>query len=243
MKDMNEFRRAVYEKAEKKAAEERLRKLKLKKFVVFAACFALIIAPALVALKTGSEDKSGEMYYDGASTPATYRPENYNSGGGQYGDANKDTFYDNLIEEAEGTTPKYTTTRPYFTAASTAVTTRVQTTVATTTPLLSGTEPVPTLTQCIPDTTMSQQTETAGAESGERADVTVGGKSVILKKGMSYAEICKLLGGEGRVALGAPIYTWSCGDGVTLTVRFELTGDADTPYPERMKAVYFTVIR
>lgn len=53
----------------------------------------------------------------------------------------------------------------------------------------------------------------------------------------------KWLGGEGRVALGAPIYTWSCGDGVTLTVRFELTGDADTPYPERMKAVYFTVIR
>ena len=81
----------------------------------------------------------------------------------------------------------------------------------------------------------------AGAESGERADVTVGGKSVILKKGMSYAEICKLLGGEGRVALGAPIYTWSCGDGVTLTVRFELTGDADTPYPERMKAVSFAV--
>lgn len=243
MKDMNEFRRAVYEKAEKKAAEERMRKLKLKKFVVFAACFALIIAPALVALKTSSEDKSGGICYEVGSTPATYRPENYNSGGGQYGDANKDTFYDNLIEEAEGTTPKYTTTRPYFTAASTAVTTRAQTTVATTTPLLSGTEPVPTLTQYIPDTTTSRQAGTAGGIFDDFADVKIGGRLITLKKGMSYAEICKLLGGEGRVALGAPIYTWSCGDGVTLTVRFELTGDADTPYPERMKAVYFTVIR
>lgn len=207
MKDMNEFRRAVYEKAEKKAAEERMRKLKLKKFVVFAACFALIIAPALVALKTSSEDKSGGICYEVGSTPATYRPENYNSGGGQYGDANKDTFYDNLIDEAKGTTPKYTTTRPYFTAASTAVTTRVQTAVATTTPLLSGTEPVPTLTQCIPDTTTYRQAGTAGGIFDDFADVKIGGKLVTLKKGMSYAEICKLLGGEGRVALGAPIYT------------------------------------
>lgn len=241
MKDMNEFRRAVYEKAEKKAAEERMRKLKLKKFVVFAACFALIIAPALVALKTGSEDKSGEMYYDGASTPATYRPENYNSGGGQYGDANKDTFYDNLIEDAEGTTPKYTTTRPYFTAASTAVTTRVQTAVATTTPLLSGTEPVPTLTQCIPDTTTYRQAGTAGGIFDDFADVKIGGKLVTLKKGMSYAEIRDALGGEGEEVSGASgTYSWKTDD-ATLAIRFEVIG-SDEKYSERLKAVYFTVI-
>lgn len=242
MKDMNEFRRAVYEKAEKKAAEERMRKLKLKKFVVFAACFALIIAPALVALKTSSEDKSGEMYYDGASTPATYRPENYNSGGGQYGDANKDTFYDNHIEEAEGTTPKYTTTRPYFTAASTAVTTRVQTTVATTTPLLSGTEPVPTLTQYIPDTTTSRQAGTAGGIFDDFADVKIGGKLVTLKKGMSYAEIRDALGGEGEEVSGASgTYSWKTDD-ATLAIRFEVIG-SDEKYSERLKAVYFTAVR
>lgn len=242
MKDMNEFRRAVYEKAEKKAAEERMRKLKLKKFVVFAACFALIIAPALVALKTGSEDKSGEMYYDGASTPATYRPENYNSGGGQYGDANKDTFYDNLIDEAKGTTPKYTTTRPYFTAASTAVTTRVQTTVATTTPLLSGTEPVPTLTQYIPDTTTSRQAGTAGGIFDDFADVKIGGKLVTLKKGMSYAEIRDALGGEGEEVSGASgTYSWKTDD-ATLAIRFEVIG-SDEKYSERLKAVYFTAVR
>ena len=242
MKDMNEFRRAVYEKAEKKAAEERMRKLKLKKFVVFAACFALIIAPALVALKTSSEDKSGEMYYDGASTPATYRPENYNSGGGQYGDANKDTFYDNLIEEADGTTPKYTTTRPYFTAASTAVTTRVQTTVATTTPLLSGTEPVPTLTQYIPDMTTSRQAGTAGGIFDDFADVKIGGKLVTLKKGMSYAEIRDALGGEGEEVSGASgTYSWKTDD-ATLAIRFEVIG-SDEKYSERLKAVYFTAVR
>lgn len=242
MKDMNEFRRAVYEKAEKKAAEERMRKLKLKKFVVFAACFALIIAPALVALKTGSEDKSGEMYYDGASTPATYRPENYNSGGGQYGDANKDTLYDNPTEEAAGTTPKYTTTRPYFTAASTAVTTRVQTTVATTTPLLSGTEPVPTLTQCIPDTTTSRQAGTAGGIFDDFADVKIGGKLVTLQKGMSYAEIRDALGGEGEEVSGASgTYSWKTDD-ATLAIRFEVIG-SDEKYSERLKAVYFTAVR
>ena len=36
MKDMNEFRRTVYEKAGKKAAEEKVRKLRLKKLVTFA---------------------------------------------------------------------------------------------------------------------------------------------------------------------------------------------------------------
>ncbi len=242
MKDMNEFRRAVYEKAEKKAAEERMRKLKLKKFVVFAACFALIIAPALVALKTGSEDKSGEMYYDGASTPAAYRPENYNSGGGQYGDANKDTLYDNPTEEAAGTTQKYTTTRPYFTAASTAVTTRVQTTVATTTPLLSGTEPVPTLTQYIPDTTTSRQADTAGGIFDDFADVKIGGKLVTLKKGMSYAEIRDALGGEGEEVSGASgTYSWKTDD-ATLAIRFEVIG-SDEKYSERLKAVYFTAVR
>lgn len=242
MKDMNEFRRAVYEKAEKKAAEERMRKLKLKKFVVFAACFALIIAPALVALKTGSEDKSGEMYYDGASTPATYRPENYNSGGGQYGDANKDTLYDNPTEEAAGTTQKYTTTRPYFTAASTAVTTRVQTTVATTTPLLSGTEPVPTLTQYIPDMTTSRKEGTAGGIFDDFADVKIGGKLVTLKKGMSYAEIRDALGGEGEEVSGASgTYSWKTDD-ATLAIRFEVIG-SDEKYSERLKAVYFTAVR
>lgn len=242
MKDMNEFRRAVYEKAEKKAAEERMRKLKLKKFVVFAACFALIIAPALVALKTSSEDKSGGICYEVGSTPAAYRPENYNSGGGQYGDANKDTFYDNLIEEAKGTTLKYTTTRPYFTAASTAVTTRVQTTVATTTPLLSGTEPVPTLTQCIPDTTTYRQAGTAGGIFDDFADVKIGGKLVTLKKGMSYAEIRDALGGEGEEVSGASgTYSWKTDD-ATLAIRFEVIG-SDEKYSERLKAVYFTAVR
>ncbi len=243
MKDMNEFRRTVYEKAENKAAEERMRKLKLKKFVVFAACFALIIAPALVALKTSSKDKSEEIYYEGGSTPAAGKAEDGSPGGGYYGEATKATFYDNPIEEeAEGTTPKYTTTRPRFTAASTAVTTRVQTTVATTTPLLSGTEPVPTLTQYIPDTTTYRQAGTAGGIFDDFADVKIGGKLVALKKGMSYAEIRNALGGEGEEVSGASgTYSWKTDD-ATLAVRFEVVG-SDEKYSERLKAVYFTAIR
>lgn len=243
MKDMNEFRQTVREKAEKKAAEEKLKKLRLKKFATLAACMAIIIVPALIAIGTSSPSMKGdEKYFDTSGTPSIAGAEtltpNYSGGGS----ANHTEFDKEATEEA-ATSIKYTTTRPYSPPQSAATTTWEGTSVVVTTPLWSGTEPVQTSASRTHDTTMSQQTETAGAESGERADVTVGGKTVILKKGMSYAEICKLLGGEGRAALGAPIYKWSCGDGVTLTVRFDLTGDADTPYPERMKAVYFTVIR
>lgn len=241
MKDMNEFRRTVYEKAGKKAAEEKVRKLRLKKLVTFAACFAVVIAPMLVALGTASKNKNENILFGPDSTffadgTATTDTPTYDNAGG----TTDYTSGESGTPEKGETSAKYTTTRPYFPTESS---TETMATIVTTTPLFTKAETVQTSASRTPDTTMSQQTETAGAESGERADVTVGGKSVILKKGMSYAEICKLLGGEGRVALGAPIYTWSCGDGVTLTVRFELTGDADTPYPERMKAVCFTVIR
>ncbi|MEI3153545.1 MAG: hypothetical protein V8S82_08055 [Eubacteriales bacterium] len=63
MKDMNEFRRAVYEKAGKKTAEEKVRKLRLKKFVTFAACFAVVIAPMLVALGTASKNKNENILF------------------------------------------------------------------------------------------------------------------------------------------------------------------------------------
>lgn len=65
MKDMNEFRRAVYEKAGKKTAEEKVRKLRLKKFVTFAACFAVVIAPMLVALGTASKNKNENILLAG----------------------------------------------------------------------------------------------------------------------------------------------------------------------------------
>lgn len=234
MKDMNEFRRAVYEKAEKKAAEEKLKKLRLKKFATLAACMAIIIVPALIAIGTLSPSMKGdEKYFDTSGTPSIAGAEtltpNYSGGGS----ANHTEFDKEATEEA-ATSIKYTTTRPYSPPQSATTTTWEGTSVVVTTPLWSGTEAVSTSCPDFPATT-------SAASACEFTEITVM-ENVVLKKGMSYAEICKLLGGEGRAALGAPIYKWSCGDGVTLTVRFELTGDADTPYPERMKAVYFTVI-
>lgn len=234
MKDMNEFRQTVREKAEKKAAEEKLKKLRLKKFATLAACMAIIIVPALIAIGTSSPSMKGdEKYFDTSGTPSIAGAEtltpNYSGGGS----ANHTEFDKEATEEA-ATSIKYTTTRPYSPPQSAATTTWEGTSVVVTTPLWSGTEALPTTSR--PDFPAT----TSAASACELTEITVM-ENVVLKKGMSYAEICKLLGGEGRVALGAPIYRWSCGDGVTLTVRFELTGDADTPYPERMKAVSFAV--
>ena len=233
MKDMNEFRQTVREKAEKKAAEEKLKKLRLKKFAALAACMAIIIVPALIAIGTLSPSVKGdEKYFDTSGTPSVAGTEiltpSYSGG-----ESANHTEFDKESTEEAATSIKYTTTRPYFRPQSAATTTWEGTSVVVTTPLWSGTEAVSTSRPDFPVTTSE-------ASACELTEITVM-DNVVLKKGMSYAEICKLLGGEGRVALGAPIYRWSCGDGVTLTVRFELTGDADTPYPERMKAVSFAV--
>ena len=234
MKDMNEFRQTVREKAEKKAAEEKLKKLRLKKFATLAACMAIIIVPALIAIGTLSPSMKGdEKYFDTSGTPSIagtgILTPSYSGG-----ESANHTEFDKESTEEAATSIKYTTTIPYFPPQSAATTTWEGTSVVVTTPLWSGTEAVSTSRPDFPVTT-------SAASACELTEITVM-DNVVLKKGMSYAEICKLLGGEGRVALGAPIYRWSCGDGVTLTVRFELTGNADTPYPERMKAVSFAVL-
>lgn len=242
MKDMNEFRRAVYEKAEKKAAEEKLKKLRLKKFATLAACMAIIIVPALIAIGTSSPSMKGdEKYFDTSGTPSIAGAEtltpNYSGGGS----ANHTEFDKEATEEA-ATSIKYTTTRPYFTQQGATTTTWEGTSVVVTTPLWSGTEAVPTLTQYIPDMTTSRQAGTAGGIFDDFADVKIGGKLVTLKKGMSYAEIRDALGGEGEEVSGASgTYSWKTDD-ATLAIRFEVIG-SDEKYSERLKAVYFTAVR
>ena len=241
MKDMNEFRRTVYEKAEKKATEEKVRKLRLKKLATFAACFAVVIAPMLVALGTASKNKNESIPYGPGNTSfadgmATTDKPAYDSAGGT-------TDYTSIASgtpEGWETSVKYTTTRPYFPTESS---TETMATMVTTTPLFTEAETAQTSASRLPDTTLSQQTETAGTESGERAYVTVGGKSVTLKKGMSYAEIRNALGGEGEGLSGESVtYRWET-DNATVTVRFEIAGSSsDEKYSERLKAVYFTVI-
>jgi len=239
MKDMNEFRRTVYEKAEKKAAEEKVRKLRLKKLATFAACFAVVIAPMLVALGTASKNKDESIPYGPDSTSfadgmATTDKPTYDNAGGDY------TSKASGTPEGWETSVKYTTTRPYFPTGSS---TETMATMVTTTPLFTEAVTAQTSASRAPDTTLSQQTETAGTESGERVDVTVGGKSVTLKKGMSYAEIRNALGGEGEGLSGESVtYRWET-DNATVTVRFEIVGSSsDEKYSERLKAVYFTVV-
>ena len=58
MKNMDEFRRSVYEKAEKKAAEEKAKKLRITKFGTIAASLAVVIIP--IMLVAGSMPKNNE---------------------------------------------------------------------------------------------------------------------------------------------------------------------------------------
>ncbi len=233
MKNMDEFRRSVYEKAEKKAAEEKAKKLKTIKFAAMAAAFAVIVIPAI--LVAGSLPKGNE-----AAEPW----QNYN-GNGHYervdisGSAADKFTEKSTIEYAETTTAgeeAYTTTPVY-----------------TTTPLvITTTTPVPVFTQI--ETTRAETkagdtsvAETSATTAGGFVTVTVGGKMITVRQGMSYREIRDLLGSDGKATFGAPIYRWECDDGTVLSVRFELTGESPAhsesfdEYSARLKAALISI--
>ena len=135
------------------------------------------------------------------------------------------------------TTPVYTTT-PMFTVATTPMFTEFETTRSETSRVTTTRAPFE------PETTVActSDTETDIVTTGSSATVMVSGKMITLREGMSYMEICGIMGSDGRVALGAPIYRWVCDDAI-LTVKFKLAGSSDEPYVESLKAVSFTVSR
>lgn len=227
MKDMGEFRRAVYEKAEMRSAEEKIKKLRLKKLATFAACFAVIAAPVLVALGTDSGSNKEEYFY------AT------NQGGG-FGDGcvtvGRTSAYDAAPEVAESS-QKYTTTRVYFLPESTSASSEIkatewETTIATTTPVFTYTESVQTSAPYFPGT--------ATGTVGDHAEIKVGGRRIVLNEGMTYTEICGIIGAEGETLRVSNVYRWEADDAV-LTVEFELGGGSDESLGERLKAVSFAV--
>ncbi len=220
MKNMDEFRRSVYEKAEKKAAEEKAKKLKITKFAAMAAAFAVIVIPAIFVAGSLPKENVTEKFSQ------TY------TGSGYYG--NSDTSGKLTIEYAETTT-----------ANEEAYTTDTTAPVYTTTPVFTTTTPVFTQIETTRAETKAGDTsmaETIAAVTGDSATVTVGGKDIALTQGMTYKKVCELLGGEGRMALGAPVYRWECDDGVVISVRFEVTGKYNEPPEERLRAVSFTVM-
>lgn len=210
MKDMNEFRRTVYEKAEKIAAEEKARKLKTVKLSTFAACFVLIAIPVLAALGTSRQKNSEENFYNAGVGTSSTSETLVTECGGEKPSVAESTSTD-IVDVAAETSQKYTTTTPYFSwettiATSKAETAKIETTVVTTTPVFTNIDSAQTSTPHFPDTTKNG--ETVSAEAGDYADVEIGGKRVILEKGVTYAEICRLLGGEGEVARGSAAYRW-----------------------------------
>lgn len=211
MKNMDEFRRSVYEKAEKKAAEEKAKKLGITKFGTIAASLAVVIIP--IMLVAGSMPKNNETAESSPSYTETRKEEMYK------------------------TTPVYTTT-PMFTVATTPMFTEFETTRSETSRVTTTRAPFE------PETTVActSDTETDIVTTGSSATVMVSGKMITLREGMSYMEICGIMGSDGRVALGAPIYRWVCDDAI-LTVKFKLAGSSDEPYAESLKAVSFTVSR
>lgn len=213
MKNMDEFRCSVYEKAEKKAAEEKAKKLKITKFAAMAAAFAVIVIPAIFVAGSLPKENVTEKFSQ------TY------TGSGYYG--NSDTSGKLTIEYAETTT-----------ANEEAYTTDTTAPVYTTTPVFTQIETTRAETKA-GDTSVA---ETSAAVTGDSATVTVGGKDIALTQGMTYKKVCELLGGEGRMALGAPVYRWECDDGVVISVRFEVTGKYNEPPEERLRAVSFTVM-
>ena len=140
-------------------------------------------------------------------------------------------------EEMYKTTPVYTTT-PMFTVATTPMFTKFETTRSETSRVTTTRAPFE------PETTVActSDTETDIVTTGSSATVMVSGKMITLREGMSYMEICGIMGSDGRVALGAPTYRWVCDDAI-LTVKFKLAGSSDEPYAESLKAVSFTVSR
>lgn len=222
MKNMDEFRRSVYEKAEKKAAKEKAKKLKTIKFAAMAASLAVIVIPAI--LVAGSLPKG-----NGAAESW----QNYN-GSGHYEnvDVSGSATEKSTIECAETTTADeeaYTTTPVY-----------------TTTPLVITTT-TPVFTQIETTNACTSKAETSATTAGGFVTVTVGGKMITVRQGMSYREICDLLGSDGKAAFGAPIYRWECDDGTVLSVRFELTGESPAhsesfdEYSARLKAALISI--
>ena len=129
MKNMDEFRRSVYEKAEKKAAEEKAKKLRITKFGTIAASLAVVIIP--IMLVAGSMPKNNETAEsspsytetrtDGVKTTAFF--DEVSTGVIPSGDVEDTTEK----EEMYKTTPVYTTT-PMFTVATTPMFTEFETT-------------------------------------------------------------------------------------------------------------------
>lgn len=239
MKNMDEFRRSVYEKAEKKAAEEKAKKLRITKFGTIAASLAVVIIPIMLVAgsmpKNNETEKPSPTYTeartDGVETTAF--SDEVSTGVIPSGDGEDTTEK----EEMYTTTPVYTTT-PIFTTTTTPMFTRFETTRSETSRVTTTRAPFETETT----TACTSDAETDIVTTGSSATVTVGGKSITVNVGMSYMEICGVMGGDGRVALGAPIYKWVCDD-ATLTVTFELAGGSDESYAERLKAVSFTISR
>lgn len=239
MKNMDEFRRSVYEKAEKKAAEEKAKKLRITKFGTIAASLAVVIIP--IMLVAGSMPKNNETAEsspsytetrtDGVKTTAF--SDEVSAGVIPSGDVEDTTEK----EEMYKTTPVYTTT-PMFTVATTPMFTEFETTRSETSRVTTTRAPFE------PETTVActSDTETDIVTTGSSATVMVSGKMITLREDMSYMEICGIMGSDGRVALGAPTYRWVCDDAI-LTVKFKLAGSSDEPYAESLKAVSFTVSR
>lgn len=234
MKNMDEFRRSVYEKAEKKAAEEKAKKLRITKFGTIAASLAVVIIP--IMLVAGSMPKNNETEKP-SPTGTEMRTENIETTAFSDEVAPSGDVEGTTREEMYTTTPVYTTT-PIFTVATTPMFTRFETTRTETSRVTTTRAPFETETT----TVCTSDAETDIVTTGSSATVAVDGKMITLRGGMSYMEIYGLMGVDGRVALGAPIYRWVCDD-VTLTVTFELAGGSDEPYAERLKAVSFTISR
>lgn len=239
MKNMDEFRRSVYEKAEKKAAEEKAKKLRITKFGTIAASLAVVIIP--IMLVAGSMPKNNET-----EKPSPTYTEARTDGVETTAFSDEIATVDTPSGDVEGTTreemytttPVYTTT-PIFTTTTTPMFTRFETTRTETSRVTTTRAPFETETTTACTSSANQTTET----TGNHATVTVNGENIVLTEKMSYSEICRVLHGTGEDISGENImYRWNTDD-ATLTVTFELAGGSDEPYAERLKAVSFTISR
>lgn len=235
MKNMDEFRRSVYEKAEKKAAEEKAKKLRITKFGTIAASLAVVIIPIMLVAgsmpKNNETEKPSPPYMEACTDSAETTA--FSDEITPSGDVEGTTR-----EEMYTTTPVYTTT-PIFTTTTTPMFTRFETTRTETSRVTTTRAPFETETTTACTSSVNQTTET----TGNHATVTVNGENIALTEKMSYSEICRVLHGMGEDISGANItYRWNTDD-ATLTVTFELAGGSDEPYAERLKAVSFTISR